>query len=93
MCNLRSHFIASLMFYINDPGKHYSGFTDSFNDQIKCNILVQNIITAFNCQDEIPLDDKYENHHTLNPNGVLKSQADENFIFISSLEYVGHQGS
>ena len=28
------------------------------------NILVQNLITAFNCQNEIPLDDKYGNHHT-----------------------------
>ena len=28
------------------------------------NILVQNFLTAFNCQDEIPLDDKYGNHHT-----------------------------
>ena len=28
------------------------------------NIIVQNIITAFNCQDKIPLDDKYVNHHT-----------------------------
>ena len=28
------------------------------------NILVQNLITAYNCQDEIPLDDVYGNHHT-----------------------------
>ena len=28
------------------------------------NILVQNLITAFNCQDEIPLVDKYEGHHS-----------------------------
>ena len=45
------------------PGKHYRGFTESFNDKIS-NIIVQNIITAYNCQDEIPLDDRYGNHHT-----------------------------
>ena len=27
-------------------------------------ILVQNLITTFNCQNELPLDDKYKNHHT-----------------------------
>ena len=28
-------------------------------------IYVENVIIAFNCQDEIPLDDKYEDHQTL----------------------------
>ena len=48
---------------------------------------VENVTTAFNCQDEIPLDDKGEDHHTsylyLNPNSVLKSPVDEILIFIS----------
>ena len=60
------------------------------------NILVKNVKTAFNCQDEIPVDEKYGYYHKcywyLYPNIVLKSQADENFISILSSEYVGHQG-
>ena len=39
-------------------------FTESFNNKTKYNVLVQNLITVFNCQSEIPLDDKYGNHHT-----------------------------
>ena len=63
MCNLRSHFVNfKPNVYINVL-VNISGFTESFNDKIK-QYLVQNLITAFNCQDEIPLDDKYGNHHT-----------------------------
>ena len=63
MCNLRSHFVNfKPNVYIN-VHVNISGFTESFNDKIK-QYLVQNLITAFNCKDEIPLDDKYGNHHT-----------------------------
>ena len=51
-------------------------------------IYCLNVTTAFICHDEIPVDNEYENHLTLywylNQNSVLKSQEDENFIFISS---------
>ena len=64
MCNLRSHFVNfKPNVYINVPKHYVPWFTESFNDKIK-QYLVQNLITAFNCQDEIPLDDKYGNHHT-----------------------------
>ena len=51
-------------------------------------ISKRKVITAFYCQDEIPLHYRYEdNTHDIDifvQNSVLKSQADENFIFISS---------
>ena len=50
-------------------------------------ISKRKVITAFYCQDEIPLHYRYEdNTHDIDifvKNSVLKSQADENFIFIS----------
>ena len=52
-------------------------------------ISKRKVITAFYCQDEIiPLHYRYEdNTHDIDifvQNSVLKNQADENFIFISS---------
>ena len=48
-------------------------------------ISVENLITAFNWQVEIPLDNKYEDHHTWywykNPHSLLKIQADEKLYF------------
>ena len=54
------------------------------------NIFVQNLITIFNCQSEITLDDKYGNHHT--KYWYLTVYWKGKQTKTSSSEYVGHQG-